>query len=202
MKPRDLMSIATLAAGALLCSSAFAQPPFVQSHPMVSEVDQRIQNQDNYINQLEKNGKLTSAQAQQDLAIDQKIQRQLNADVAKNGGHITPDELMRLNQKENANISLIDSQGNITPPPSETHPLINEVDERIQTQENAVNALEAKGKISAFEAQVDLANDQKIQTQLNAAATKNGGYITPKQLGQLNQEEGRNRWLINQQASR
>ena len=80
---------------------------FAVEHPRRNEVNTRIDNQRERINQGVKNGTLTSQEAHQLRANDRAIKQQEHADVKANGGHLTPAEQKQLNQEENANSTLI-----------------------------------------------------------------------------------------------
>jgi len=77
-----------------LVRTAAAQP---------GEVQQRIDNQQQRINQGVASGELTKGEAARDeshLAADQAAR---NRDLAAHGGHLTPDERAHLNQRLNHN---------------------------------------------------------------------------------------------------
>jgi hypothetical protein len=80
---------------------------FATDHPRRNEVNHRVDNQRERINEGEKSGKLTPEQAKQLKANDQAIKQQEHAEVKANGGHLTPAEKKQLNQEENANSALI-----------------------------------------------------------------------------------------------
>ena len=80
---------------------------FAVEHPRRNEVNTRVDNQRERINQGVKNGTLTGQEAQQLRANDRAIKQQEHADVRANGGYITRGEQKQLNQEENANSALI-----------------------------------------------------------------------------------------------
>jgi Skp family chaperone for outer membrane proteins len=80
---------------------------FAQKHPRRAQVNNRVKNQRNRINQGVKSGELTKGQAKQLRANDNAIKAQEHADVKANGGHLTGAEQKQLNQEENANSALI-----------------------------------------------------------------------------------------------
>ncbi len=63
---------------------------FAAEHPRREEVNTRIENQNERINQGVWNGTLTGQQAQQLRANDRAIKQQEHADVKANGGYLTP----------------------------------------------------------------------------------------------------------------
>jgi hypothetical protein len=80
---------------------------FAAEHPRRNEVNERVANQRARINEGERTGKLSPAQANQLRANDRAIKQQEHADVKANGGHLTKGEQRQLNQEENANSTLI-----------------------------------------------------------------------------------------------
>ena len=80
---------------------------FAKEHPRRNEVNTRVENQRERINQGVKNGKFTGQEAQQLRANDRAIKQQEHADVKANGGYLTRSEQKQLNQEENANSKLI-----------------------------------------------------------------------------------------------
>jgi hypothetical protein len=64
-------------------------------------VNQRVQNQENRIDQGEKNGALTPGQADKLQNRDNKIEAQAQKDENANGGKLTPGEKRRLNKRLN-----------------------------------------------------------------------------------------------------
>jgi hypothetical protein len=86
----------------LLCgSTAFAKGNWKANHPRRAEVNQRLDNQRERINEGERSGKLTHEQAQQLHQDDRNIRQQEREMAAQNGGHITKTEQRALNQEEN-----------------------------------------------------------------------------------------------------
>ena len=80
---------------------------FAVNHPRRNEVNTRVDNQRERINQGLKNGKLTGQEAQQLRANDRAIKQQEHADVKANGGYLTRAQQKQINQEENANSQLI-----------------------------------------------------------------------------------------------
>ena len=80
---------------------------FAEKHPRRNEVNTRVDNQRERINQGLKNGTLTGQEAKQLRANDRAIKQQEHADVKANGGYLTGAEQKQLNQEENANRRLI-----------------------------------------------------------------------------------------------
>ena len=112
--------IGSLIMALALCSStgvAYAKGPgnptggpnskFAKEHPRRNEVNKRVDNQRERINEGERTGKLTPEQAHQLRANDHAIKEQEHAEVKANGGHLSKGEQRQLNQEENANSKMI-----------------------------------------------------------------------------------------------
>jgi hypothetical protein len=80
---------------------------FAVEHPRRNEVNTRVDNQRERINQGLKNGTLDKQQAQQLRANDRAIKQQEHADVKANGGYLTGAQKKQINQEENANSQMI-----------------------------------------------------------------------------------------------
>jgi hypothetical protein len=80
---------------------------FAKKHPRRNQVNGRVKNQRERINEGVKDGTLTKQQAKQLRANDRAIKKQEHADVKANGGYLTKGEQKQLNQEENANSKLI-----------------------------------------------------------------------------------------------
>jgi hypothetical protein len=72
---------------------------FANEHPRRNEVNTRVENQRERINQGLKNGKFTGQEAQQLRANDRAIKQQEHADVKANGGYLTPAQQNQLTRK-------------------------------------------------------------------------------------------------------
>jgi hypothetical protein len=83
---------------------------FAVEHPRRYEVNTRVDNQRERIDQGLKNGKLTGQEAQQLRANDRAIKQQEHADVKANGGYLTRTEQKQINQEENANSKRIQDE--------------------------------------------------------------------------------------------
>jgi hypothetical protein len=80
---------------------------FAKEHPRRNEVNTRVDNQRERIDQGLKKGTLDKQQAQQLRANDRAIKQQEHADVKANGGYLTGAQQKQINQEENANSQLI-----------------------------------------------------------------------------------------------
>lgn len=109
MKAILKLAVFGLTAGAALVSvPSFAQT--VPGHPRVNEVDHRLDNQQNRIDQGVANGTMTEKQAARDESHDANIARRESVDEAKHGGHLTKTEQNHLNRAENRDSRHIHNQ--------------------------------------------------------------------------------------------
>src|ERR1700722_8156293 len=101
----SLAFAAFLGVGTFTSAGAMAQnvDAPVPGHPRVNEVDQRLQNQQNRIDNNVNNGKINAKQEMRDDKTDAKVSNELSADQAKNGGHITSAEQAKMNAQLNNN---------------------------------------------------------------------------------------------------
>ena len=92
---------ALVAVFASAAGSAMAETTWQKNHPRRTEVNHRLQNQNNRIKNQVKDGDLNRAQAKT-LHKDDHAIRQEERDMARqNGGHITKPEQAVLNHQEN-----------------------------------------------------------------------------------------------------
>jgi len=85
-------------------SAPVAGPGVVDpGHSGVNEVDNRLENQKDRIQQGVNNGTLDSQQAHRLARNDQRIANQEKRDMAANGGHLTRGEQKQLNRELNHN---------------------------------------------------------------------------------------------------
>jgi hypothetical protein len=99
-----------LVIGAAMASGTVLAQTDVPGHPRVNEVNNRLQNQQNRIQNGLKNGTMTQAQAARDEAHDANIARRESVDEAKHNGHLTKQEQRNLNHAENRNSKRIFKQ--------------------------------------------------------------------------------------------
>ena len=113
----------TLKFGAMLAFLVAAEPSItfaqtasaseegsVPGHPRISEVDRRVENQQDRIDAGVKDGQITAKQAAHDETRLTNTEERLSADEAKNGGHITAAEQRNLNHTLNVNSAAIHRQ--------------------------------------------------------------------------------------------
>jgi hypothetical protein len=87
----------------IIATAAMAQTADVPGHPRVNEVNQRIDNQQNRVNNGVANGTVNGKQAARDEKRDANIAQRTSADEAKHNGHLTKKETRNLNRAENRN---------------------------------------------------------------------------------------------------
>lgn len=115
--------ITSVALAALVLSAApIAQAQGVADpgHPRVNEVDQRLQNQQQRIDNGVSDGQLSATQATRDEARDAKVSQELSKDEAKHNGHITKAEQNKMNRQLNRNSRKIHRQRATAPVPAAT----------------------------------------------------------------------------------
>jgi hypothetical protein len=105
----SLALVAILASGAAMAQTTTPDPT-IPGHPRVNEVDQRLENQQDRIDNGVKDGQLNAKQATHDEAVDSKVSQQLSADQAKHNGHITKAEQHKMNKELNKNSKRIHKQ--------------------------------------------------------------------------------------------
>jgi hypothetical protein len=101
MNRHRLWLIPLIVTATLVVGSAFAQsaPPVDPGHPRVSEVQQRIDNQQARVDRGVSEGQINAKQAARDDAKLAREQKSLNEDQARHGGHITKAEQRNLNKR-------------------------------------------------------------------------------------------------------
>ena len=105
---RALMS--AFVSSLLLAGIASAQTAPVPGHPRVNEVDHRLDNQQQRIDNGVAKGTMTPMQAARDEKRDASIAQRASVDEARHGGHLTRAETRRLNRAENRNSRAIHRQ--------------------------------------------------------------------------------------------
>ncbi|MBB6248563.1 hypothetical protein [Rhodanobacter sp. A1T4] len=96
-----LSVIGLVAFSAFVSGTVIAQDTAVPGHPRVNEVNQRLSNQQNRIQNGVADGKMNAKQAARDEKQDSNIAQRESADEAKHNGHLTKGEDKRLNKSEN-----------------------------------------------------------------------------------------------------
>lgn len=105
-----IKSISVVGALCAILGTTMANAQTVPDHPRVNEVNQRLDNQQERIDNGLKNGTMTGKQAARDEARDANIAKRESVDEAKHGGHLTKAEQNRLNKSLNKNSKRIYNQ--------------------------------------------------------------------------------------------
>ena len=98
---------------ALASAGAMAQaanPQDIPGHPRVSEVNQRLENQQDRIQKGVADGQLNAKQAARDEKQDSNIAARESRDEAEHGGHLTKQEDKNLNKSLNHDSKRIHKQ--------------------------------------------------------------------------------------------
>lgn len=82
-------------------SLAMAETQWQKDHPRREQVNSRLNNQNNRIDNKVDSGKMTKAQAAKVHKEDRRIRGEERSMASQNGGHITKQEQRALNQQEN-----------------------------------------------------------------------------------------------------
>ncbi len=82
------------------------------------------------------------------------------------------------------------------------HPRVNEVDQRLQNQQNRVDTGVANGQIGAKAEAHDDARDTKVSQELSADQAKNGGHITKAEQSKMNRQLNHNSAKIHKQRTK
>ena len=101
------MAAAFASAGAMAQSTS---PENVPGHPRVSQVNQRLENQQDRIQAGVADGQLNAKQAAHDEQRDANIAARESRDEAMHGGHLTKQEQKNLNKSLNQNSKKIHKQ--------------------------------------------------------------------------------------------
>ena len=110
MNAKSKLIIVGLFMGAAMASGTVLAQTDVPGHPRVNEVNNRLENQQDRIQNGLKNGTMTQKQAAHDEVHDANIARRESVDEAKHNGHLTKQEQRNLNHAENRNSKKIYKQ--------------------------------------------------------------------------------------------
>ena len=105
-----LALLALVAPATLLAGAAQAQSNDVPGHPRVNEVNQRLDNQQNRIQNGVADGQMNARQAARDEKQDANIAQRESRDEAEHGGHLTKQEQKNLNKSLNKDSTRIHKQ--------------------------------------------------------------------------------------------
>jgi hypothetical protein len=103
---------ALLASGTLVSAGAMAQTSDsnVVAHPRVNGIDERLENQQQRIDNGVQQGQINSKQEMRDEKTDAKVSQELSTDEAKHNGHITKAEQTKMNKQLDHNSKRIHHQ--------------------------------------------------------------------------------------------
>ena len=101
MNRRFLALAFAAATAASLSTGAFAETQWQKDHPRRTEVNGRLNNQNQRIKTERKEGEITKSQAAKLHKEDHQIRKEERAMASQNGGHITKQEQRTLNQQQN-----------------------------------------------------------------------------------------------------
>lgn len=112
-------SVVAIALAALVLSvtpfAAKAQDTAVPGHDRENEINQRLDDQGNRIDNGAASGQLNGNQTAHDSAADQHVSQEMSRDEAKDKGHITKKEQKKMNHQLNKNSKRIHRQRHAKP---------------------------------------------------------------------------------------
>ncbi|MDE3059921.1 MAG: hypothetical protein KGJ06_02800 [Pseudomonadota bacterium] len=82
------------------------------------------------------------------------------------------------------------------------HPRVNEIDNRLQDQQNRINAGEANGTMTQGQAARDEKRDERVAAQESKDEAKHNGHLTKREQRKLNKELNKDSKDIHQQKAR
>lgn len=106
----SLLAFGTVAAFASAAAMAQTSTTDVPGHPRVNEVNQRLDNQQNRIQNGVADGQMNAKQAARDEKQDANIAQRESRDEAEHGGHLTKQEQKNLNKSLNHDSNRIHKQ--------------------------------------------------------------------------------------------
>jgi Skp family chaperone for outer membrane proteins len=86
-----------------------------------------------------------------------------------------------------------------TDPAVPGHPRVNEIDQRLENQQQRIDASVKDGQINAKQEAKDQAVDNKVSQQLSADEAKHNGHITKAEQVRMNKELNHNSKRIHRQ---
>ena len=113
---RRLVLLSALWGGAVLLAMPVlvGADEIVPGHPRVSEIDKRLQRQQNRTDAGVKDGQINAGQEARDSNADARVAGQLSKDEAADGGHITKRQQRKINKELNRNSGRIQRQARMT----------------------------------------------------------------------------------------
>ncbi len=154
----------------------------------------RAANQNQRISNGLRSGQMTSGEAARATATQSRIDSQVAADRAANGGQLTSQQRQQINGEQNAasrQIYNANHNANTVAP--------NAVNNRAANQQARTAQGLRSGQMTAAEAARTNANQAGLDQQVHADRTANGGALTGQQRQQANRQQNRNsRQIYNQ----
>jgi hypothetical protein len=162
---------------------------WLADHPRQAEVLRRDWREQDRVNGLFADGKITAAQRDLIIAQLRAVAHEDRADARADGGAITPAEKAEMNKQENALNREIMKDAKVDAAWMKAHPLQAEVLRRDRREQDRVRALMASGQITEAQGQALLAELKDVAREDRADAEANGGFITRGQQGTMNGQE-------------
>ncbi|MFI5349063.1 MAG: hypothetical protein ACHQ2Z_05940 [Elusimicrobiota bacterium] len=166
-------------------------------HPRQAEVLRRDWREQDRINTLYADGKISAAQRDAILTELRGVAGEDRADSKANGGFITPAEQAAMNKQENKINGQIAGDEKHDAAWAKEHPRQAEVLLRDRFEQDRVKALVASGQITEAQGQAVLAELKFVAQEDRADSSANGGGITAGQQATMNQQENEVRAVIN-----
>ena len=166
-------------------------------HPRQAEVLRRDWREQDRINTLYADGKISAAQRDAILTELRGVAGEDRADSKANGGFITPAEQAAMNRQENKVNGQIGGDAKTDAAWAKEHPRQAEVLLRDRREQDRVKALVASGQITEAQGKAVLAEINLVAQEDHADSNANGGSITAGQQATMNQQENEVRAVIN-----
>jgi hypothetical protein len=172
-----------LKSGAVLLAVAMASPA------MAGRADRRAVRQQERINQGINSGQLNGREAARLEKREAKIDGQIAADRAANGGHLTPAERRQINREQNHTSRAIFNQKHDAQTAGGAESM--EVNAREARQQGRIEQGLQSGQLTGKEA----AHLENRETRIDAEAARdraaNGGTLTPAEHAKIEREQNR-----------
>jgi CRISPR/Cas system-associated endoribonuclease Cas2 len=172
-------------------ASMAAETTWEKHHPRRDQVNDRLENQNQRINQEVKQGQLTPAQAATLHKDDHAIRQEERDMAALDHGHITKADQKALDQQENSVSKLIGKPvtAKADTPWEKSHPRRDQVNDRLENQNQRIRREVKEGDLTQQQATALHKDDQKIRQEERDMAKLDNGHITKADQRALNQQE-------------
>lgn len=171
-------TILSVSLTAALAAGAFAQ----------SEIKERRDNQQQRIGNGIQSGQMTAGEAARAERNEVKINKEIAADRAANGGSLTNREKAQVNRQLDRTSAQIYNEKHNSATQKYGN---NEVDARRKLQQQRIAQGVKSGQLRAGETAKLEGQESKINRQVRAERTANGGNLTNNQKAQANRELNR-----------